>query len=99
MHENTSFLTRLLFLPDIEMHLLCQHSRMHDTHSIDNENDENDINFRKENHIFIQQTASPNVACSNDDRVEQKNSATPVVPGNETMRKSPFGDTCNELNK
>lgn len=53
----------------------------------------------KENCKFIQQTASPNVACSNVDRVEQKNSATPVVPGKEIMRKSPFGDICNELNK
>lgn len=71
---------------------------MNDTNSFDNEND---INFRKENHILysIQQTASPYVACSNVDRAEQKNSATPVVPGNETMRKSPEGDTCNELNK
>lgn len=70
---------------------------MNDTNSIDNEND---INFRQENHIyFVQQTASPNVACSNVDRAEQKNSATPVVPGNDTMRKSPEGDTCNELNK
>lgn len=52
------------------------------------------------NQLFIiQQTESPNVDCSSVDRVEQKNSATPVVPGNEIMRKSPLGDICNELNK